>query len=123
MSFSSAIIMKQAAFTHSLFYWHSSTLPVYRIHDVLLTACRRDEMAYLAQRYNTRRAGDEDEGGNGKLTGVWWVCIYVDKIGHAVACPRYLSCKTRWLTHTLLRPTILYQQDSSGRRAHSSERI
>lgn len=32
---------------------------------------RRDEMAYLAQRYNTRRAGDEDEAGNGKLTGVW----------------------------------------------------
>lgn len=31
----------------------------------------RDEMAYLAQRYNTRRAGDEDEAGNGKLTGVW----------------------------------------------------
>lgn len=30
-------------------------------------------MAYLAQRYNTRRAGDEDEAGNGKLTGVWSV--------------------------------------------------
>lgn len=29
-------------------------------------------MAFLAQRYNTRRAGDEDEAGNGKLTGVWY---------------------------------------------------
>lgn len=29
------------------------------------------EMAYLAKRYDTRRAGDEDANGSGKLTGTW----------------------------------------------------
>jgi hypothetical protein len=32
-------------------------------------------MEYLVKRYNTTRAGDEDEQGNGKLTGTWYASI------------------------------------------------
>lgn len=32
---------------------------------------RQAEMTYLTKRYNTKKAGDEDANGAGKLTGTW----------------------------------------------------